>query len=256
MKKLAVLITALVVMALTSEQAEAGLQDVINLRMGSDTPDYTLGAAMDNTSGQAWNVLQIAGGDIVNNLVHADGSVTGPDTGVTVNYNFGGSYFTEAPGITNPDQAPLFQGFFYQSVGSTGTVEFSGLAAGVYNIYVYSQVTDDSPATLDLTTQTSAGSYAMSFHNSASQFTDLAKAAGTGDAGNWAKQTVVVGSNVSTHDGYSYNLVMSFAGGSSVNGIQIEAVPEPGSVVLLGVGGVFVFGFTRMRTKERASLGV
>jgi hypothetical protein len=42
-------------------------------------------------------------------------------------------------------------------------------------------------------------------------------------------------------------------GQGDVNGIQIEAteaVPEPGNTILLGVGGIFVLGFLKMRRNE------
>jgi hypothetical protein len=60
---------------------------------------------------------------------------------------------------------------------------------------------------------------------------------------------------------------MTFSGLSAttqgdVNGIQIasmksrEAVPEPGSVMLLGVGGILVFGFMNLKARKESVFNI
>lgn len=236
MKKLILLLTVLSVTSFTGGRANA--ESVINLKLGSDYTDYFLGAALNNTDGQTWTVLDQAGPTLAANLLDSNGV----GTGVSVNYNMNGSNATSTTAFADLDNQPLMLGFLNEG----GVLDFSGLAAGTYKIYVYSQGETSATNSLSMSTKTASKTYNFSFVNNG-DLASFTKAIDVGDTGNYAVQTVDVGAAPVT--GYSGNLVMTFAGGGYVNGIQIQAVPEPGSVILLGVGGIFVLGFMRMRAK-------
>ncbi|RXK84949.1 PEP-CTERM sorting domain-containing protein [Chlorobaculum sp. 24CR] len=50
--------------------------------------------------------------------------------------------------------------------------------------------------------------------------------------------------------------VISYTGTGQLNGMQVQAVPEPASVALLGIGGAFLFGFRKLNSKEESPAGV
>ncbi len=251
MKKLTVLITALAVTCFSGGRAYAAVGDVINLQLGSSFSFYDLGGAIDSTPGQTWNQIVSSGSNSFGELQLSGGM----GSGVSLDYYYmDGSSNTVTTSFTDLNNQPLMVGFLSNGDLSTGTFQFSGLAAGKYKIYVYSQIDSGTPSTLDVTPITSVSTYSKISFANAGNYTGFTNATNTG-FGNWAVKTVDVGNAIGPDYG-SANLVLNVSTLSSINGIQIQAVPEPGSVVLLGLGGVFMLGIIRLRSKDEAELNV
>lgn len=224
MKKLSFLLTALMLMGLAGGEAKAA-SGLINLNFDFGDYPYSNGAAIDDED-QTWNVIDDnSGGVRFDNLLYSD--IIETHSSVSVTLNCGGYESSESAisGVDNP-----FMSSYLVTGGDTGTIDFSGLTPGQYEIYVYSQkkAGDMVPSHLQISATTFVGSSYDFTINNTNDATSLIE--GT----NWIKKTVVV-----DHTG---NINMVLSANSSLNGIQIQAVPEPNSIVLLGVGGVLIYG--------------
>lgn len=118
-------------------------------------------------------------------------------------------------------------------MGSTGgTLTFNGLADGLYDVIVYAQAPD-----------------------SATFFTDVTVAGITQSVGGAWGGTYVVANTHSFHSNVSVvggTLAIGIAtspGGTfnSVNGIQIAAVPEPGTIAAFAIGGLTLLALRRRK---------
>jgi hypothetical protein len=237
MKKLIFLLTAFLVMCVNGKPAYAA-GELINLQFGGGDA-ATNGGAVNNVEGQYWNYIVSEGTQSLTNMVYADGMTTST---VSVNETMTTStgMVTNATAYTGKDIG-LMTGYFSTSDVQHGTFSFTGLTAGEYKVYVYSQRETGNNSYLNLGLTTAGHSYAINIANN-SDLTGLTSGTGLNPAANWASQKVLVGA-----DG-TLNMTTGF--NNAINGIQIEAVPEPGSVILLGVGGIFVLGALRIRAKE------
>jgi len=154
---------------------------------------------------------------------------------------------TTGTSMASPD-TNLMKGFATTDATHTGSFNFTSLAQGYYNVYVYSQNTTGLTSKVNMTATTAGHSYTFTINNLTSTQTALTP---TPDVnGNWIMQTVYVGADK--------KLSMAVGNNTLINGMQIEstiaAVPEPGSVILLGVGGVFVLGLMKLRSKDESAL--
>ena len=242
MKKLNLVLAVFLIVCFSSRFTYAAIGDVINIRLGGDSRDsYDNGAAINDESEQTWNMQKYAGERSISNLLYSDGTKSG--VSLTEYMSERKSIDANATAIleSNKDQV-LMRGYLATTKGATGSFNFSGLEAGCYEVYVYSQIGDGAPGNLDLTAN------GVEFHLSNNgDLTTLT------EGQNWVSHTVHV-----SNDGL---LNMKIASNSSINGIQLKAVtpsiepmPEPGSVVLLGVGGIFIFGIMRLRRSEGYAL--
>lgn len=205
--------------------------DLINIKLGG-SPSYDNGAAINNVSGQYWNSYASTDQASWATLLYSDYGVSG----ASIQYNMTGTTGLDETGTAFPDggiDTPLMRGFVSTDAYNTGTLTIQGLSAGEYEVYVYSQIDKDLTSKLNM----DANGVSYSLTNNGS-LTELTKGQ------NWVSHTVVVGDNGL--------LNMSFAKDSQINGIQIEAVPEPGTIVLLGVGSAFLLGFRRRKSEESA----
>ncbi|WP_167599228.1 PEP-CTERM sorting domain-containing protein [Chlorobaculum sp. 24CR] len=206
--------------------------DVLNIQLGGTTPaNYTNGAAInDNT--QVWNRLTNVDVTTVNNLQYSGGA----STDISVTYDtpvYAGGISTSFKS-SSLDFA-LFRGYMGTNNLYDGYINFSGLPSGTYNVYVYMQgkkTVSISSLQMNVTTPASNEIFSLSNDGKANVLID-----GT----NWVMKTVIV------TDG---TLDMAIEKDSLLNGIQIQhisnTVPEPGNVILLGIGGVLVFWFIRL----------
>ncbi|NTW53937.1 MAG: PEP-CTERM sorting domain-containing protein [Chlorobaculum sp.] len=246
MKKFIFLLTALSVTCFTNSQGYAAAGDIINIQCGYSAmnPDliYHGGGVFSGTS-QFWNQVNESDYNTLDNLKLSDGLT---DSGVSLLEYMPGT--AEIDGATGSAFLPgssdqyLMLGYLHtEGQGmDPGYFKFSGLSAGSYNVYIFSQTELGNVGDLNLTISTSVGSPVdVLLHN----------AGGIGYLQvneNWIKKTVIVGS-----DG---RLTVDVGLDNEINGIQIEAVPEPNSVILLGVGGIIVFCYRNARTKMRRCL--
>jgi hypothetical protein len=232
MKNLIFLLSALLVMCFTSRQGFAAPGDIINIQLGG-SPYYDNGAAINNDSDQYWNHFSSTDQDTWATLLYSTGALSS----ASIEYNMTGTTGLDATGTSFPDggiDTTLMRGFVSTDAYNTGTLSVQGLSAGTYTLYVYSQIDQDLTSSLDMT----ANGVDFTLSNNGSP-TALTKGV------NWISHNVEVGD-----DGL---LNVSFAADNQINGLQIQAVPEPGSVVLLGIGGAFVLGLKRLRSKEDSS---
>ena len=234
MKKLIFLLSALLVMCFTSGTGYADPGDIINIKFGG-SPAYNNGAAINDVTGQTWN--SFASTDIeqidAETLMYSNGV----NSGATIYYNMTGTKGLDSTGtaFTSIDK-PFMRGFISTDAYNTGTLTISGLSAGTYTVYVYSQVDKNLTSTLDMTAN--GTNFDLTNNGSLTALT-LNQ--------NWTSHDVIVGS-----DGL---LNVSFGTNNQINGLQlVEVVPEPGSLALIGVGSLFALGFKRLKSKEESAV--
>jgi hypothetical protein len=229
MKKLTVLLTALFFVG----GANQGLcaSGLINLNFDLGEYPYKYGAAI-NGDEQTWNPIDDPG-MVFNHLKYSDG--------VTSNVSVSMNLIGEEQGLSSitGDNQDFMNSYFITSLDAN-TIDISGLSAGVYNVYVYSQRTMSLASELQMTASTDGGHlYSFSLSNDGSPTSLMPDV-------NWQVQSVLVGSSG------TINMLLSDT--SAINGIQIQAVPEPGSVVLLGIGGVVALSQIRRKTENDSTV--
>lgn len=238
MKKRIMLLMALAAMCFSSKEANA--DSLINIQFGYGVNEYKGGGAVNNDTGRFWN--QINDYDYTNAaLQYSDGS----DSPVTYDFYLDG----EQVGITpenslferdNPDQQNLMLGYAINSPSessdpSNATMTLYGLTPGYYEVYIYSQAEKNRDIELHATAKTSGQVYAI-------EMSTDGKAEHLDFDNNWMMATIEI------TDG---TLTMSVNPGTVGiwNGIQIQPVPEPDSVILFGVGGLILFGRLKPKIK-------
>ena len=133
----------------------------------------------------------------------------------------------------------LMNSYAQAAPGNTGIINFTGLTPGTYKIYVYSQNENNEINNAVLITANSVSFSTVTSDGLRNTYESPY---------NYAVATVTVGADT--------NLSMTFkgygTGQGDVNGIQIvpiEAVPEPGSVILVGIGGIIL---ARIKSRSKA----
>lgn len=229
-----------------------GANELININFGVN---YT-GVAATGQAGDQWNNLPAGSLDDYHDGYGGTGSIAlknslGGASGATLTtWQFDGftsiTYNTENA-FYNHVGSGLMKGYDYVNVAADpGLLTVSGLAPGAYNIYVYSQSEKDTTTPpMAITINGTIYTKPLSGMNTHSTFIN-----GT----NYYVYPVTISSG--------QNLSMIFVNSSTenakaaINGLQIAAVPEPSSVALLGVGGIFILGLFKMRAKGLSDASV
>jgi len=251
MKNLKIILISILVTCFSGDRLYAA-NTLINIQMGNGTAYTSDGAAVANLS-QTWNKFSAAGVNTYSTIKDSAGkTVTG--VSVTENMTTRGNWAASSTNFTNATDLPLMRGGLSINAGQSGYFKFQGLSSGTYDIYIYSEAQKGVPSTINMNVITSVGTYGINFSND-STLKSLTEATSANlYNGNWIKKTVVINTAV-TGQGLN-NLVLNVngtSGASMINGIQLQyvgAVPEPDSVILFGVGGVFVLGLMRIRAKD------
>lgn len=184
--------------------------------VGAGVPAATFGGAGGASWAGTW--ISVAAGASSFSL---GGTATITDTGLSFASNnqlYSGDDLALMGDISDPTPA--------------GTTTFNGLANGLYDVIVYSQAPDSAAdvtaVTIGSNTQNVGGAWGGSYvlGNTHALFTNVNVTGGT-----LTISTAVV------------------TGFSSVNGIQLhqQAVPEPSSLIALGLGGLAVLRFRRKK---------
>lgn len=246
MRKKILLLTSIIVAFFSGGAAYAGT--LINIQLGNLSTLYNDGAAINDGS-QTWNQFKKNGTQTYNYLKYSNNASS--TVSVTESMTTTGNWVSASTSFKNATDLPLMRGALSTGGTGTGYFYFSGLTRGTYDIYVYSQgKAADQVNNIDISVITSAGASSIQFTNDKNAI-ELTQATST-TAGNWYKKTVIIDSAVAGYGAGNNNLILTMGSNQLINGIQLEyvgavPVPEPDTVLLLGVGGVFFVGFMRSR---------
>jgi hypothetical protein len=231
MKKRTMLLMVLAAMCFASKEANA--DSLINIQFGYGEHPYEGGGAANNDTGRYWN--------LIDDYSYTGATLqysNGDDSPVTYDFFLDGQLVGITPGNSlfeqdDIEQQSLMLGYAKNTLSdplepSNATITLYGLTPGTYEIYIYSQAEKNTKSELYATAKTSGVVYSIEMDTDG-------KAEQLEVNNNWMKATVAI------TDG---TLTMSVNPGTVGlwNGFQIQPVPEPNSVILLGVGGLILFG--------------
>lgn len=221
----------------TSAQAQA---DIININFSSSDQIYT-GGAIVGSEGDTWNTTGTATSSMAT-LVNSDNTET--NVGVswtgTVYDNIDGS------GFDNTDYINMMDDYLYAAAGDyDNTITFTGLTAGgTYELYVYSQGNDTEDTNNRMLTVIVNDTYYAT------------------DAAVQNADTFIVNQNYLKIDAtadVNGTLVITYLpenGEANINALQLvdaSPVPEPASLLLLGVGGAAAAASRKRRRQKDAA---
>ena len=161
-------------------------------------------------------------------------------SGVSLTFSSYGVYESDAgyTQFTGTPYANLMQGYLYGFTDTSATdLKFSGLTAGEeYGFWVYTQG-DDNSRGRSISLTANGGSTQVSTQTNASSFA-------LGDNYVYLTATANAGGVV---DLVGRDLVAE----GNINGVQVMAVPEPSTVVLMMAGFAFLAGAVVRRSRVR-----
>lgn len=205
------------------------------------TTTYT-GAGVVGAGGDVWNGIGDGGGSsgVSKTNVSLKDSA-GSATDAMVSYSAQGSYNSSSYSPTGGVAPDLIRDFLYEKrTGSVSTITLSGLdAATTYDLYVYGASADRA---FDLAlTITGQSVQTGGFQNQKAQPATFV------EGRNYAAFTLMPDSAGQINIGFA--MASGTTAEVDISGLQIQAVPEPGVVSLLAVGGLLA-----LRRRERKAL--
>jgi hypothetical protein len=209
---------------------------------GAASPNNTLpqtGAAVIGSANDIWNLVSPAsaftGFGSASALLDTNGNATSDSVSWTSTGEFTRGLPQDASGFDGTAYQNLMSGYLYE--GGTGSIDISGLAAGLeYQLYIYTQG-DLGGANGRQTTFTVNGG------------SPFATNGGIGSLPTFLFGTNYVSFDVAADGGGNINVVYSNAAGEAdVNGFQLSSTPEPGTFGL--VIGAFGVGAAWMRKRS------
>lgn len=242
MKKRTMLLMALVAMCFASNEAGAATS-LINIQFGRGRSDdiYYGGGVVntDPTLNLTWNQVNDTYYDPFE-LLYSDGEKSKVYLSVDVSGEVV-QVASSSSAINDTDPTKkLMLGYLSNDDTYFANMYITGLNPGLYNIYVYSQGAIGSQSELSATATVESGTYVIYLQNDG--YTDYVNQDTEGK--NWLMAPVLIGS-----DG-NLSVSVNESSISTLNGFQIEAVPEPGSVILVGIGGVIILGRFRINLNK------
>jgi hypothetical protein len=229
MQTIASLAAALLVTATSAASAAA-----IDVQFSRDPGYQQTGAAVVGSAGDVWN--NFLGNASSGSLVDTAGAASG------VSLSFSAALVYESNPVdtqfTGTPYANLMQGYLYGFTDTSATdLKFSGLTAGEeYGFWVYTQG-DDNSRGRSISLTANGGSTQVSTQTNASSFV-------LGDNYVYLTATANAGGVV---DLVGRDLVAE----GNINGVQVMAVPEPSTVVLMMAGFAFLAGAVVRRSRVR-----
>jgi hypothetical protein len=184
------------------------------------------GEAIAGTSGDYWNMVTDYSGEAVLNLKNSQENTT--TVSISTQVQMAPNPFNSGSGFSGTTNENLMNSFIFSNDGATRTITFGGLNAdSSYALYLYTQGDD-----------LSSGDKLGVSVNGVSYVTDLSD----GSASSFIMNQNYLQIDALTDS--AGNLVINYwrvAGQANINGIQLSSpVPEPASIVLLGVGSIAV----------------
>ena len=212
MRRIIYLLTALVMMAVSSTPVHAAVGDVINIRFSSPYSPYTGGAAADAPS--IWNAFPATYVPSQPLLYSNGGTVTGASL----------TFSADNYSSINPASTAMISGDKNLMLGyllDTGTlginISIAGLSAGNYDLYVYSQRETDNTSHLKFTANNVTPTLMVNSGNSSSLALNT----------NYIKTSIKVANN-------GLFTLTSLGNDTEINGFQLKETaptPEPASLV-------------------------
>jgi hypothetical protein len=215
---------------------------LININVGLSATTGVNYAVDGGTSSGTWN----AASNIKNgksNLVTSTGAVTTAAISFASATTNAGSISTGQDSFSGLPGDAMMKNYMYSPLGVSSTMTLTGLTNGTYDIYIYTH--GNNTITNTLTVNYASGAYTTS--------------ASTTGNGNLLTNYVLgkdylLLRNVTVTGG---TFVLTYSGSATVagtiNGLQIQAVPEPSVVMMLGIGGILFVGYSRMRSSIEES---
>ena len=230
LKSIAALSSFAAVLVTAASAADAAAIDV---QFSRDPGIAQTGGAVVGQAGDYWN--DFLGNTSTGALLDASGHASG----ASLSFSSYGVYESD-PGFTQftgKQDANLMQGYLYAPQAAPISLVFSGLTAGqAYGFWVYTQGDDNSRGrsislaanggVAQVATQTNASSFSLG--DNYVYLTATANAGGVVD---------IVGNELD--------------GEANINGVQVMAVPEPSSMVLMMAGFAFLAGAVVRRRRVR-----
>ncbi|WP_167599354.1 PEP-CTERM sorting domain-containing protein [Chlorobaculum sp. 24CR] len=238
MKRLTALLMVLIVMCFASDQADAETS-LINIQFGRGLPEniYYGGGVVntDPTLNLTWNQVNDTYYDPFQ-LLYSDGDESNAYLSVDVSGEVKQVSSSSSAIVDTDPTKKLMLGHLSSDADYYASMTITGLKPGLYNIYIYSQGVLNVPSELSATATVTGGSYNIHLESDGLTPSLL-------EGTNWLMLPVVIS------DG-NFSMSVNDLTIGTLNGVQIEAVPEPGSVILVGIGGIIVFWRFRMNLNK------
>jgi hypothetical protein len=238
--------------SLPSPAGAAQLLPTISVNFGSDDAFSGLGSAALNPTDVTgvvptanWNNAPGANGSLSNLVQDLNGTAT--PTTASVSWTSSGIWNTDQEDNTsqfvNPADEAMMKGYIDTFVGAPSSVNFTGLANGPYNVYVYSLTAVNNRDSGNITV---GGVREKSTSIPSTVFQEGGGPGGALDQGGLPGNYNLY-PGVAVTDGNLSILLTAETFRTAINGVELVLIPEPAGVGVLGVGLVGLLARHRRR---------